>query len=64
MNILPPDLHNLVLSYVDWRPHKMKVNRAIMKDGIVRCYWYLSRVAPSWSQRNFEGLIRVMNRTE
>ena len=63
MPALPTDLEKLVLSYVDWRPLKMKVNKAIITNTVVKCYWYLRERRPLMSQRFFDGLIRAMNET-
>ena len=61
MPALPADLEKLVLSYVDWKPLKMKVNNVVMTKTIVKCYWYLREQRPDWSQRLFDGLVRAMN---
>ena len=38
MKSLPTDIETLILSFVDWRPHKMKVNRAVVTHGLVKAY--------------------------
>ena len=65
MKSLPTDIEKLILSFVDWRPHKMKVNRAVVTHGLVKAYMHLLRCykarRPHLSVLFMRGLVRAMN---